>query len=191
MRKLSVFGVAKILFIGLISAHIAVLGYYLYGRYGLDAGALFSIGRGQAMAEDKVKVERAVSLDDLKAFEILEGRKRELDTREEAVKSREQEIAGLKKDIEEKLGKLSQLQEQVQKDLETIKQYDDSRLKHLIGAYSAMKPNKAAELIEKLDDEVALRILSSMKSKDVGGVMSFMGTDKAAKLSQRLARHAR
>ena len=174
----------RILIGALICAHLAFFGFYIY-RHGFTR---LHFGHTQAVAEDNFKAQPRFSLEDLKSFEIIENKRRDLAAKEEELRSKEQELTVLKKDIEEKLDKLSQLQGQIQKNLEAVKQKDDARLKHLVGAYSAMKPVKAAGLIEKLDDEVALQILSSMKSKDVGNILSFVNTDKAAKLSQRLAK---
>ncbi|MFH1147175.1 MAG: hypothetical protein V1736_05645 [Pseudomonadota bacterium] len=184
MLKPSLMRFVRILIGALICAHLAVFGFYVY-RNGFKK---LHFGHTQAVAEDSLKAQPRFSLEDLKSFEIIETKRRDLAAKEEELRDKEQELTVLKKDIEEKLDRLSQLQEQIQKNLETMKQKDDARLKHVVGAYSAMKPVKAAGLIEKLDDEVALRILSSMKSKDVGSILSFVNTEKAAKLSQRLAK---
>jgi flagellar motility protein MotE (MotC chaperone) len=188
-------------FLAIICIKLGVLGFYFYER-GFRRQPL---GHNQAIAGDKVKGKdkdkdkdkdkQAIALDDLKLFEELENKRRELAAREEELRKKEKELLILKKDIENKLAKLSQLQTelqgQLQKNVEAAKQSQETRLKHLVGAYSAMKPDKAASLIEKLNDDVALQILSAMKSKDVGAILSFVETEKAARLSQRLVREAR
>jgi len=178
-------------FLLIICIKLGVLGFYFYER-----GFRWQpLGHNQAIAEDKVKDKQAIVLDDLKLFEELENKRRELAVREEELRKKEEELLILKKDIENKLAKLSQLQTelqgQLQKNVDAANQSQEKRLKHLVGAYSAMKPDKAAGLIEKLNDDVALQILSAMKSKDVGAILSFVDTEKAARLSQRLAREAR
>ncbi len=187
MRNVSFLRWGRACIVTLVCVHVAVLALYVYGR-GTKG---LRMGQSLAMADDKVKIEQKLSLDDVSGFELLEKKRREVDEKEAALKRKEEELSILKKDIEGKLAKLSELQDQVQKSLDSMKQQGDARLKHVVGAYSAMKPNKAAGLIEKLDDDVALQILSAMKSKDVGGILSFVNTDKAAKLSQRLAEQAK
>ncbi|MEW6326153.1 MAG: hypothetical protein AB1487_00930 [Thermodesulfobacteriota bacterium] len=178
-------------FLTLICIKLGVLGFYFYER----GFRWRPPGHNQAIAEDKVKDKQAVTLDDLKLFEELENKRRELAAKEEELRKKEEELLILKKDIENNLARLSQLQTelqgQLQKNVETARQSQENRLKHLVGAYSAMKPDKAASLIEKLNDDVALQILSAMKSKDVGAILSFVETEKAARLSQRLAKEAR
>ncbi len=184
-------------FLALICIKLGVLGFYFYER-----GFRWQpLGHNQAMAEDKARAKandkdkQAIALGDLKLFEELENKRRELATKEEELRKKEGDLVILKKDIENKLAKLSQLQTelqgQLQKNVEAAKQSQETRLKHLVGAYSAMKPDKAASLIEKLNDDVALQLLSAMKSKDVGAILSFVETEKAARLSQRLAKEAR
>jgi flagellar motility protein MotE (MotC chaperone) len=191
MRRFNTLRHIMFFFLAIICIKLGVLGFYFYER-----GFRWQpLGHNQAIAEDKVKDKQAIALDDLKLFEELENKRRELAAREEELRKKEEELLILKKDIENKLAKLSQLQTelqgQLQKNVEAAKQSQETRLKHLVGAYSAMKPDKAASLIEKLNDDVALQILSAMKSKDVGAILSFVETEKAARLSQRLAREAR
>ncbi|MDI6790306.1 MAG: hypothetical protein QME44_06435 [Thermodesulfobacteriota bacterium] len=193
MRRFNTLRHIMFFFLAIICIKLGVLGFYFYER-----GFRWQpLGHNQAIAEDKVKGKdkQAIALDDLKLFEELENKRRELATREEELRKKEAELLILKKDIENKLAKLSQLQTelqgQLQKNVEAARQSQETRLKHLVGAYSAMKPDKAASLIEKLNDDVALQILSAMKSKDVGAILSFVETEKAARLSQRLAREAR
>ncbi len=199
MRRFNTLRHIMFFFLAIICIKLGVLGFYFYER-----GFRWQpLGHNQAIAEDKVKGKdkdkdkhkQAIALDDLKLFEELENKRRELAAREEELRKKEEELLILKKDIENKLAKLSQLQTelqgQLQKNVEAAKQSQETRLKHLVGAYSAMKPDKAASLIEKLNDDVALQILSAMKSKDVGAILSFVETEKAARLSQRLAREAR
>ena len=64
----------------------------------------------------------------------------------------------------------------------------DKKLKHLIKAYSTMKPQKAATLIEKLDMKFAIELLSNMKGDAVGNILSFVDTERAARISEQLAR---
>ncbi|MBW2001714.1 MAG: hypothetical protein JRI30_04265, partial [Deltaproteobacteria bacterium] len=70
----------------------------------------------------------------------------------------------------------------------TKKTVQTQKLKHLIKAYSAMKPQKAASLIEKLDMTFSIELLSRMKGDAVGNILSFIEIDKAAKISEQLVR---
>ncbi|MDP2992845.1 MAG: hypothetical protein Q8N82_05725 [Deltaproteobacteria bacterium] len=153
MRRFNTLRHIMFFFLAIICIKLGVIGFYFYER-----GFRWQpLGHNQAIAEDKVKGKdkdkdkQAIALDDLKLFEELENKRRELAAREEELRKKEEELLILKKDIENKLAKLSQLQTelqgQLQKNVEAAKQSQETRLKHLVGAYSAMKPDKAASLI--------------------------------------------
>ena len=67
---------------------------------------------------------------------------------------------------------------------ETVEQ---DKIRHLIKAYSAMKPQKAASLVEKLEITFAIELLSRMKGEAVGNILSFVKVEKAARISEALA----
>jgi flagellar motility protein MotE (MotC chaperone) len=50
-----------------------------------------------------------------------------------------------------------------------------------------MKPQKAASLVEKLDMGFAVELLSKMKGEAVGKILSAVNTEKAARISEKLA----
>jgi flagellar motility protein MotE (MotC chaperone) len=54
--------------------------------------------------------------------------------------------------------------------------------------YEAMQPEDAARRIEKLDDESALQILTTLKPKVAGKILAQIDTAKAAALSKKMLR---
>lgn len=136
---------------------------------------------------------------------VLERRKLQLDDREQALKEREEALKSVEKETRERVARLSdQLQELIrqkeallqrevglmaerQKQLEAQKTVEDARIGHLAKAYGAMRPESAGQLVNSLDDDVAVRILSVMNSRAAGQIMSYVTPDKAAKLTKKLA----
>ena len=51
-----------------------------------------------------------------------------------------------------------------------------------------MKPQNAAELIEKLDIKLAIELMSKMKGDAVGKILSFVKIEKAAEISEGLVK---
>jgi flagellar motility protein MotE (MotC chaperone) len=66
--------------------------------------------------------------------------------------------------------------------------FENRKLKHLIQAYSTMKPQQAAALIEKLDIAFSIELLSSMKGDAAGKILSFVDLEKGARISEGLVR---
>ncbi|MBU1052851.1 MAG: hypothetical protein KKC46_03345 [Proteobacteria bacterium] len=102
------------------------------------------------------------------------------------LKSQQEELAAIRDDISNKIEKLTRLREEIKLDLAKIETIQNKKTKHLIKAYSAMKPQSAAELVEKLDTDFAVELLSQMKGEAVGTILSNLDKDKAAKITKGL-----
>lgn len=100
---------------------------------------------------------------------------------------KKEQLTAIQKDITRKIEKLTQLRNEIRSQMAAKMTLQEGKLKHLIKAYSAMKPQKAASLIEKVDMKFAVDLLSHMKGDIVGNILSFMEIDKAAKISECLA----
>lgn len=98
------------------------------------------------------------------------------------------ELMALQEEINNKIEILTQLRKEIMAQMAIKEIVDEKKLKHLIKAYSAMKPQKAASLIERLDMDFAVALLSKMKGDVVGNILSFVDTEKAARISEQLAK---
>lgn len=63
----------------------------------------------------------------------------------------------------------------------------DARIEHLVIAYGGMKPEQAGTLVNSLDDEVAVSILSAMPGRKAGLILAFVNPDKAARLTKAIS----
>ena len=118
---------------------------------------------------------------------LLEKRA-EIEKKEEELAKKRADLIAIQEDINNKIAKLTQLRNEIRAQMATKKTVQTQKLKHLIKAYSAMKPQKAASLIEKLDMTFAIELLSEMKGDVVGNILSFTEIDKAARISEQLAK---
>ncbi|MBU3950078.1 MAG: hypothetical protein KJ826_17890 [Proteobacteria bacterium] len=103
------------------------------------------------------------------------------------LKAQQEELAAIRDDIKNKIEQLTRLREEIKLDLATKETIEGKKIKLLIKAYSAMKPQSAAELIGKLDNDFAVELLSQMKGEAVGTILSCLDKDKATKITERLA----
>ena len=83
----------------------------------------------------------------------------------------------------EQLKKLKQELEVMQKGLEGKRQ---EQLTKVVKIYEAMAAEDAAKAIEKLDDDTAVQILSSLKARSAGKIMGQLDPAKAAELSKKV-----
>ena len=128
-----------------------------------------------------------VSPETFRMIEIIENKNRELKKREEELRIKEVRLEALeakvRKDLEKIEKSISESKEQMGLQGEKTKE----NVAALIKVYSSMKPEEAANLVEAVDEDLALKIVSGMKSKIAGQVLSKLDVQVAKRISEKLA----
>jgi len=112
----------------------------------------------------------------------------ELEREEEELGKKRSELIAILEEINNKITRLTQLRNKIRAGMGRKKTVQEKKLRHLKKIYSSMKPQKAASLIEKVDMRFAVELLSSMKGDVVGSILSFVDIEKAARISEQLAK---
>lgn len=113
---------------------------------------------------------------------LLEERQRELDRREAAVRKDEERVRSLRQGLEALLKKQAKQTGKGQPP-----SGGGSGMAHLSQAFETMSVEEAAQRIEKMNDVVAVDMLSRLKSKTIGQILSAINPAKAARLVEKLA----
>lgn len=108
--------------------------------------------------------------------------------KQEEVQRKEQALQALERELDAKLTRLQELEKRIQAMLEEADVLKDGKIKHLVDVYSNMKPNQAAKALEVLEEPVAVKILSGMRGRNAGEILSFVDAEKAARLTEALTR---
>jgi flagellar motility protein MotE (MotC chaperone) len=128
-----------------------------------------------------------VSPETFRMIETIENKNRELKKREEELRIKEVRLEALeakvRKDLEKIEKSISESKEQMGLQDEKTKE----NVAALIKVYSSMKPEEAAKLVEAIDEDLALEIVSGMKSKIAGQVLSKLDVQVAKRISEKLA----
>ncbi len=119
---------------------------------------------------------------------ILITRLRRLKEREAELDQREKNLNLLKAEIEERIKELKKLQNALEGEVSKAQSREQARFQHLVGVYSAMQPQRAAALLDKMDDKTVVKIFALMKSRKVAAIMGLMDPDKAARISDALTK---
>lgn len=119
--------------------------------------------------------------------DLLLTEKRRLLEKAKELEVKEKELRLLEKKINEQMNALTELSKEVEDKLNKISAIKDERIKLLVKAYSEMSPRKAAEQLLNMDRDMAIKILSQMKSNQVASILSAMPPDKAATLAEALS----
>lgn len=128
----------------------------------------------------KATVENNVSHID----QLLEKEK-ELVEREKRIVELEEKLQLTQLEMDKKLTQLDQMRREIASKLETRVVQDEASIDKLVGVYSNMKPQSAAMVISRLDEELAISVLKKMKKQDAGSILNFMDAQKAKMLSEK------
>ncbi len=193
---------------GFLIAAAFILTSYLAGSPGrvyaqvkqLDEGVeevrekkkLFPMGKEEGRVKEKEKLQlpgqtSAISPETFRMIETIEIKNRELKKREEELRLKEVRLEALeakvRKDLEKIEKSISESKEQMGIQDEKTKE----NVAALIKVYSSMKPEEAANLVEVIEEDLALKIISGMKSKIAGQVLSNLDVQVAKRISEKLA----
>jgi len=136
------------------------------------------------MKNKKTEMKTEASID----LKFLIQQKAEFEKEKKQIADKKAELLAIQDDINKKIAALTKIREEIRAAKDEKKAEEEQHFKHLIKVYSAMKPQNAADLIEKLDINLAIKLLSKMKGDDVGKILSFVKIEKAAKISEGLVK---
>ena len=119
-----------------------------------------------------------------KKQKIMLEQKKQLQAFEEQIDEKLENLEVLKKQIAEDMALLDK--KKTQKEQEKEATYE-AQMRRLVKTYESMKPKAAAPIIDKMNLEVAQEIFLRMKEAAASQILSFVDSEKAAKISERLA----
>lgn len=150
----------------------------------------------KAVAVDDVKISDGMPLAPALAVSWSEGdkalltkldeRRVELERRNSQLDQRERQMEDQAKIIAERVAELRSISNQLSEVRREKDSQQQKRLEQLANVYSSMAPNEAAELLSRIDDEIALGLLERMPGKRLGQILGLMKPDRAVALTKSL-----
>ncbi|MBI5584044.1 MAG: hypothetical protein HY892_09490 [Deltaproteobacteria bacterium] len=120
-------------------------------------------------------------------FQTLQEKAAALEHRRLQVEQKEKDLLRIQLEIDGKINQCNQWQGQLIKIVAEAKAVQDKKIQHLSEIFCAMPPEKAAKMVEKMDDRTVTEVFQSMRSKEVGGILSQLEPARAARLSAGLS----
>ena len=111
----------------------------------------------------------------------LEERNRELDQREALLKATE-------KRVDERVEELKRIEQRIDSAVNARQDEKANQYKNLVTMYEAMKPKDAARILDKLDLEVTLELVTRMNARKTAEILAEMAAESAQRLTVALAR---
>lgn len=131
--------------------------------------------------------ERNLTPEELTLFNKLEERRGELDKRETELKKLEEELQHQKVMLEEKMKALESLRTNIASQLDDRVKADETQVEKLVAMYSNMKPQRAAKILETVNEDLAVEVLRNMKRDKAADILNMLDSAKAQKLSEKFA----
>ncbi|MBN2139663.1 MAG: hypothetical protein JW718_01540 [Desulfovibrionaceae bacterium] len=165
------------------------------GFWGPESGpvsAALPVVAGQAQAAEPVETEQPGQEAQVQEPQPPEGVDaadwKILKRKQDELAAKERALMQLQRGIEAKLAELEVLEKRIAKMLDQADALKDKKIKQLVDFYSNMKAKQAAAVLETMDEDLAVKILSGMRGRQAGEILTFVETKKAAKLSEDLTK---
>ncbi|MBI9078534.1 MAG: magnesium transporter MgtE [Pseudodesulfovibrio sp.] len=111
-----------------------------------------------------------------------------LKRKEEELSIKERTLREMEVGIRAEAQRVEKLHSEIKQMLDDAKSIKDKRVKQLVEMISNTKAKKAAEILQSMDTDLAVKVLSGMRGRQAGEILSFVEAKKAAQLSEQLTR---
>jgi flagellar motility protein MotE (MotC chaperone) len=138
-----------------------------------------------------VKDSNQITDDELNHITHLNAKKKELEKKEEELNRMEQELALQKVELEKRMKELDEVRRGISSVLEEKVKVDADKLDTLVQMYTGMKPPQAAKVLEEMDEDLAVEIVSKMKKKNAADILNLLKPEKAKAFSEKFAGYRR
>lgn len=143
-----------------------------------------------AESSEVKKPARKLSSECLASEEViqdLESREKKLKQREETLNEKEKDLTAQQSAVKEEMtkleGKRAEIQGAHQKELADR----EEQVAKLIETFESMSPKSAAQVMNGVDDELAVMTLSKLSSTKAGKILANLKPEKSAHLSELMA----
>ena len=152
------------------------------------SGELRPLGPALAQEGAPEPPPRELTDEEREVLEELRKRRSDIEAKRQRLSKTEERLQTLRDKMGEDMGRMERYRDQIQTSLEKEEQLRTEKMNHLVSVYSNMNPEKAAERIDRMERETAVKLLSGMTGKAAGRILSFVQPDKANEISQAMTK---
>lgn len=120
-------------------------------------------------------------------IDSLKSRERALERREQSLAARESDLRQVEADLQERLKELQLEREKLELLLQEADTAKDARIRAIVKMVESMRSGDAAKIIEELENELAVSVLSRMNKTKAGKLLAAVEPRRAAYLAELLA----
>lgn len=124
--------------------------------------------------------------DEVRTESDLPAEWKALKRKEEELAIKERTLLELEASIKAEALKVEKMHAEIRQMLNDAKEVKDKRVQQLVAMISNTKAKKAAEILQTMETDLAVKVLSGMRGRQAGEILSFVEAKKAADLSEKL-----
>lgn len=121
----------------------------------------------------------------------LGKRREELRRWENNIQIKEAALNATEKRIDEKIGKIEAMQQEVSTLLAQYNAQEDAKIRSLVKIYESMKPKDAARIFDEVEMPILLLVIDKMAEKKAAPILAEMDSKKAKQVTVELAAQRR
>ncbi len=163
-----------------ISVSFALIWLLLPNTAGLNGGVSFGsqyAARSAAGAYQRPSPRRTAG----PAMSGASEKERQLAEREAALNLKEQELKRLSARLDARVKEIEAVRKSMETTVSARKKADDERYKKMLKLYKALRPEEAAGLIDKLDEDIAMELLNQMDTKTAAKLIPYLDRKRVLK----------
>ena len=112
---------------------------------------------------------------------LQDARRQQISEKEAALAAKEQELKKLSSKLDAQLKSMEEGKKQLDDTLKTKKKALDEKRKKMITLFKKMRPEQAGQMIDKLEEQVAISVLDHMDTKTVIKLVPFLNQPRVLK----------
>jgi flagellar protein FlbB len=113
--------------------------------------------------------------------DLNEQKRNDILERETAVSLKEKELKSLSESLSSRIQQLQQARKEIEASLDQKKKDEAEKYQKMLKVYKSLRPEAAAALMDKLDEGMALEMLSQMDTKTAVKLIPLMNQDRVVK----------
>lgn len=130
-------------------------------------------------------IDESAVKDDL--YKDLAKRRDQLDKKEKEIAVREALLSAAEREMDQKLRELTNIRSEIEAAMKKRSDEEQARIDSLVKIYEGMKPKDAASILNTLDLDVLMVIMTKMTERKSSAILSEMSTDRARTITTMMA----
>jgi len=131
----------------------------------------------------------SIAVEHSQTFFAIEKQKVDLEAEKKRMTEERERTTMVQQELEKTRNELTAERKKLEQLVGQSDELDKKRIKQLAKVYSAMRPEEAARILETLDDDLLIKILSSMgDDRQKAKILSTISREKATRISKKIGK---